>query len=74
MLDTHLPYIHTQIATLERGTEFGLKDLFGNRWKDIKQPTFFGQQFKEAVLAGIIRDIESIGIASSGRYDVYRKV
>lgn len=69
--------LFSRIDALPIGFEGGLADIYGEGWEDTGssgQRKDYGRQFKEAVESGQITCLEWIGIASSGRHDLYRKI
>lgn len=47
------------IANTHTG-EYKLKKLYGDIWITIKSPTTFGKRFKESVLLGQLKNIETV--------------
>ena len=66
-----------RIDGLPIGYEGGIAEIYGEDWSStgsIGQRRDFGRQFKAAVQSGQISCLEWIGIANSGRHDLYRKI
>jgi len=69
--------LFSRLDDLQIGFEGGLADIYGEGWVDTGtsgQRKDFGRQFKESVESGQITCLEWIGIARSGRHDLYRKI
>lgn len=69
--------LFSSIDALPVGFEGGLAEIYGDEWPNTGtagQRKEYGRQFKSAVESGQISCLEWIGIANSGRHDLYRKV
>lgn len=77
LIEYHDLLIRQKIQEMQKGSESGLVDIFGDDWEQIGgsgQKKNFGRQFKAAVNDHKYSDIEWVRIKNSGRYDVYRKL
>ena len=48
--DIEFNHLKTLIEKIPPG-KYKLKDLYGDKWMDMKSPTTFGKKFKNAVIA-----------------------
>jgi hypothetical protein len=62
------------IDKLSVGEKRCLKEIYGDEWSSVRNPTAFGKMFKEAVLAKQLRNIRHLGIRKTGRCDEYQKI
>lgn len=66
-----------KIDALPIGFEGGIADIFDEDWESMGtsgERRDIGKQFKALVKSGDMSCLEWVGIATSGRHDVYRKI
>jgi len=75
-LNDHRQHIAERILTFASGDKFSLAQLFGDEWEQVGtkgERRDFGTQFHEAVERNEFPLIEYVGIATSGRHNVYQR-
>ncbi len=65
--------IQDKIRSLAIGTEFDVKTLMGDDWKDVSNKQSFGREFKKALAEGRLAGIAHDRLDNSPRRDVYNK-
>ncbi len=76
LLEKHAGLVRKKLDEMPHGSEQGLAESFGEDWMSVGTPgqrKDFGRLFKTAVKRSAFEGIEWVGIANSGRHDIYRK-
>jgi len=74
MTDEQLQLAQMQINALNQNDKKCLKEIYGDIWGQINNPTEFGKKFKNAVQNKLLSNIKHLGIRKTGRCDEYEKI
>lgn len=75
-IDELLNKLIKEINLKQKGDIFTVRDIFGNRWKDIERGTrlSLGRTFNKKVIHGAIENVEVLPYKDSSSTQLYRKL